>query len=209
MSFSFGNAGGEKKTGTLFGNTTAPAGGLFGGSLQQPQQSNAAAPSLFGTSTAAPATGGLFGSTTQQPPQQNAGTSLFGGALGQTQQQQQQPQAQTSSLWGQMGQAQQPQQPQQQQQQQQPQSHQQQFSNSLFGSSLQPAPGLNPVQAQSLQQTREGLPQLRQSTAQPYAGASINGHRMSIDWSLVSKLIQNRREVCHTTNPGAEQQMGS
>jgi hypothetical protein len=82
-------------------------------------------------------------------------------------------------------------------------------SNSLFGSSLQPAPGLNPVQAQSLQQTREGLPQLRQSTAQPYAGASINGHRMSIDWSLVSKLIQNRREVCHTTNPGAEQQMGS
>ncbi|KAJ4378938.1 Nucleoporin nup57 [Didymella sp. IMI 355093] len=175
MSFSFGNAGGEKKTGTLFGSTTAPAGGLFGGSLQQPQQSNAAAPSLFGTSTAAPATGGLFGSTTQQPQQQNAGSSLFGGALGQNQQQQQQqqqPQAQTSSLWGQMGQAQQPQQ-QQQQQQQQPQ----QFSNSLFGSSLQPAPGLNPVQAQSLQQTRDGLPQLRQSSAQPYAGASINGHR--------------------------------
>jgi nuclear pore complex protein Nup54 len=172
MSFSFGNTGGEKKTGTLFGSTTAPAGGLFGSSLQQPQQSNAAAPSLFGTGTAAPAAGGLFGSTTQQPQQQNAGSSLFGGALGQNQQQQQQPQAQTSSLWGQAGQAQQPQQ--QQQQQQQPQ----QFSNSLFGSSLQPAPGLNPVQAQSLQQTRDGLPQLRQSSAQPYAGASINGHRM-------------------------------
>ncbi|KAF3032765.1 hypothetical protein E8E12_003658 [Didymella heteroderae] len=175
MSFSFGNTGGEKKTGTLFGSTTAPAGGLFGGSLQQPQQSNAAAPSLFGASTAASATGGLFGSTTQQPQQQNAGTSLFSGALGQPQpQQQQQPQAQTSSLWGQMGQAQQSQQQQQQPQQQQ---QQQQFSNSLFGSSLQPAPGLNPIQAQSLQQTREGLPQLRQSTAQPYAGASINGHR--------------------------------
>ncbi|KAL1655125.1 Nucleoporin nup57 [Didymella pomorum] len=172
MSFSFGNAGGEKKTGTLFGSTTAPAGGLFGGSLQQPQQSNAAAPSLFGTSTAAPATGGLFGSTAQQPQQQNAGTSLFGGALGQTQQQQQQPPAQTSSLWGQPQQ-----QAQQQQQQQQQQQPQQQVSNSLFGSSLQPAPGLNPVQAQSLQQTREGLPQLRQSTTQPYAGASINGHR--------------------------------
>ncbi|KAF1926551.1 nucleoporin Nup44 [Didymella exigua CBS 183.55] len=173
MSFSFGNTGGEKKTGTLFGSTTAPAGGLFGGSLQQPQQSNAAAPSLFGNSTAAPATGGLFGSTQQQPQQQNAGSSLFGGALGQNQQQQQQPQAQTSSLWGQMGQAQ----PQQQQQQQQPQQQQQQFSNSLFGSSLQPAPGLNPVQAQSLQQTRDGLPQLRQSTAQHYAGASMSGHR--------------------------------
>ena len=173
MSFSFGNAGGEKKTGTLFGSTTAPAGGLFGGSLQQPQQPNAAAPSLFGTSTAAPQTGGLFGST-QQQPQQTTGSSFFGGALGQNQQPQQQqpqqqPQQQTSSLWGQTQTQQQPQQPQQQPQQ---------FSNSLFGSSLQPAPGLNPVQAQSLQQTRDGLPQLRQSTAQPYAGASTTGHRM-------------------------------
>ena len=131
MAFSFANTGGEKKTGTLFGSTTAPSGGLFGGALQQPQQSNAAGSSLFGASTAAPQTGGLFGSIQQQ---------------------------------------------QQQQQQQQPQQ-QQQFSNSLFGSSLQPAPGLNPNQAQSLQQTREGLPQLRQSTAQPYAGASISGHR--------------------------------
>ncbi|KAH6642631.1 nucleoporin complex subunit 54-domain-containing protein [Boeremia exigua] len=123
MSFSFGNTGGEKKTGTLFGSTTAPAGGLFGGLGQNQQQQ---------------------------------------------QQQQQQPQ-QTSSLWGQS-------QP-QQQQQQQPQQQQQQSNNTLFGSSLKPAPGLNPVQAQSLQQTREGLPQLRQSTAQPYAGASMNGHR--------------------------------
>ncbi|KAF2633442.1 hypothetical protein BU25DRAFT_405334 [Macroventuria anomochaeta] len=167
MSFSFGNAGGEKKTGTLFGSTTAPAGGLFGGSLQQPQQSTAAAPSLFGTSTAAPQTGGLFGST-QQQPQQNTVSNLFGGQLGQPQQQQQQSQQQTSSQWGQTQN--------QQQQQQQPQQ-QQQFGNSLFGSSLQPAPGLNPIQAQSLQQTRDGLPQLRQSTAQPYAGASISGHR--------------------------------
>ncbi|KAF1363935.1 hypothetical protein EJ07DRAFT_101163 [Lizonia empirigonia] len=118
MSFSFGNTGGEKKTGTLFGSTTAPAGGLFGGSLQQPQQ------------------------------QANTGSSSF--------------------LWGQT---------QPQQQQQQPQQQQQQFSNSLFGNSLQPAPGLNQVQAQSLQQTREGLPQLRQSTSQPYVGASISGHR--------------------------------
>ena len=170
MAFSFGNAGGEKKTGTLFGSTTAPAGGLFGSALQQPQQSNAAGSSLFGASTAAPQTGGLFGSI-QQPQQNagNAGSSLFGGTLGQNQQQQQPQQQQGSSLWGQT-------QP-QQQQQQQPQQ-QQQFSNSLFGSSLQPAPGLNPNQAQSLQQTREGLPQLRQSTAQPYAGASISGHRM-------------------------------
>ena len=179
MAFSFANTGGEKKTGTLFGSTTAPSGGLFGGALQQPQQSNAAGSSLFGASTAAPQTGGLFGSIQQPQPQQqqqNAGSSLFGGALGQNQQQQQQQQQpqqqQGSSLWGQT----QPQQQQQQQQQQQPQQ-QQQFSNSLFGSSLQPAPGLNPNQAQSLQQTREGLPQLRQSTAQPYAGASISGHR--------------------------------
>lgn len=167
MAFSFGNTGGEKKTGTLFGSTTAPAGGLFGGSLQQPQQSNASAPSLFGTSTAAPSTGGLFGST-QQQPQQNTGSSLFGGVLGGQSQQQQQPQ-QSTGLFGQT-QPQQPQQPQQQQQQQQ-------FNNSLFGNSLQPAPGLNQVQAQSLQQNRDGLPQLRQSTAQPFAGASVAGHR--------------------------------
>lgn len=166
MSFSFGNAVGERKTGTLFGSTTAPSGGLFGGALQQPQQQAAGSSSLFGTSTAAaPQTGGLFGST-QQQPQQNAGSSLFGGQLGQPQQQQQQQPAQQTSQWGQP-----------QQQQQQPPQQQQQFSNSLFGSSLQPAPGLNQVQAQSLQQTREGLPQLRQSTAQPYAGASISGHR--------------------------------
>jgi nuclear pore complex protein Nup54 len=181
MSFSFGNTGGEKKTGTLFGSTTAPSGGLFGGALQQPQaQSNTTTPSLFGNSAANTQAGGLFGST-QQQPQQNAGASLFGG---QQQQQQQQPQQQTSSLWGQTQQQQQQQQPQQQQHQQQ-----QQFSNSLFGSSLQPAPGLNPVQAQSIQQTRDGLPQLRQSTAQPYAGASINGHRTYIVEEHILRLM--------------------
>ncbi|KAJ8109289.1 hypothetical protein OPT61_g7571 [Boeremia exigua] len=165
MSFSFGNAGGEKKTGTLFGSTTAPAGGLFGGSLQQPQQSNAAAPSLFGNSMAPPQTGGLFGSV-QQQPQQNAGSGMFGGGLGQNQQQQPQQQP-SSSLWGQS----------QTQQQQHPQQQPQQFSNSLFGSSLQPAPGLNQAQAQSLQHNRDGLPQLRQSTAQHFSGTSMNGHR--------------------------------
>ncbi|KAB2104710.1 hypothetical protein AG0111_0g6880 [Alternaria gaisen] len=189
MSFSFGNtAGGEKKTGTLFGSTTAPAGGLFGQSQQQqPQQSNATqSGGLFGSSTAPQNNNNnnnnnsLFGST--QPQQQNSGSSLFG----QPQQQQQQQNA-GSSLFGQPQQQQQQQnagsslfgQPQQQQQQQQ-QGQQQQpnMGNSLFGASLQPAPVLNNVQAQSVQQQREGLPQLRQSSAQPFAGSAyMIGHR--------------------------------
>jgi nuclear pore complex protein Nup54 len=179
MSFSFGNLGStEKKTGTLFGSSTAPAGGLFGQSQQQ-QPAQQAAPSLFG-GAAAPQSGGLFGSTQQQntggsslfgqpqqqqqqQQQQNAGSSLWG----QPQQQQQQPQQNAgSSLWGQ------PQQQQQQQQQQQPA-----FNNSLFGASLQPAPALNQSQAQTIQQQRDGLPQLRQSSAQPFAAGSVSGHR--------------------------------
>ncbi|KAI4927105.1 uncharacterized protein J4E92_006269 [Alternaria infectoria] len=51
------------------------------------------------------------------------------------------------------------------------------MSNSLFGASLQPAPVLNNIQAQSIQQQREGLPQLRQSSAQPFAANTMNGHR--------------------------------
>ncbi|KAH9878757.1 hypothetical protein IAQ61_002031 [Plenodomus lingam] len=107
-------------------------------------------------------TGTLFGSTTAPP----------GGLFGQSQQQPQQQQASAtqSSLFGSTQQ--------QQQQQQQPQQQQQSnMSNSLFGASLQPAPALNNVQAQSIQQQREGLPQLRQSSAQPYAGSSVSGHR--------------------------------
>ncbi|EFQ85519.1 hypothetical protein CFE70_007778 [Pyrenophora teres f. teres 0-1] len=172
MAFSFGNAGGgEKKTGTLFGNTTAPAGSLFGQSQQQ--QTNATGTGLFG-STAAPQnnSNSLFGST--QPQQQNAGSSLFGqpqqrnagsSLFGQPQQQQNA----GSSLFGQP-------QPQQHQQGQQPQQ-QTNMSNSLFGASLQPAPILNNVQAQSIQQQREGLPQLRQSSAQPFAGSTMAGQR--------------------------------
>ncbi|OAL01756.1 hypothetical protein IQ06DRAFT_325269 [Phaeosphaeriaceae sp. SRC1lsM3a] len=182
--FSFGNVGSntattEKKTGTLFGSTTAPAGGLFGQSQQQQQPANTAQPSLFGSTVAAPQTNNLFGSSQQQntgggslfgqpqQQQQNAGSSLFG----QPQQQQQQQNA-GASLWGQ------PQQQQQQQQQQQGQQQQQPaFSNSLFGASLQPAPPLNQSQAQTLQQQRDGLPQLRQSSAQPFAAGSVSGHR--------------------------------
>ncbi|EUC38517.1 hypothetical protein COCCADRAFT_82975 [Bipolaris zeicola 26-R-13] len=159
MSFSFGNiGGGEKKTGTLFGSTTAPAGGLFGQSQQQqqqPQQSSNTGGGLFGS--AAPAqnnTTSLFGST-QPQQQQTTGSSLFG--------QPQQQQNASASLFSQ---------PQQQAQQQQPN-----MSNSLFGASLQPAPILTSVQAQSIQQQREGLPQLRQSSAQPFAGSTMSGHR--------------------------------
>jgi nuclear pore complex protein Nup54 len=185
MSFGFGNLGAsqnnaEKKTGTLFGSTTAPAGGLFGQSQQQQQPAQGG---LFGNSAAAPQSGGLFGGAQQQnsggsslfgqpqqQQQQNAGGGLGGSLFGQPQQQQQQQQQQQNagaSLWGQ---------PQQQQQQGQ-QEQQPAFSNSLFGASLQPAPPLNQSQAQSIQQQREGLPQLRQSSAQPFAGGSVNGHR--------------------------------
>jgi nuclear pore complex protein Nup54 len=186
MSFSFGNLGGnqnntEKKTGTLFGSTTAPAGGLFGNSQANNTQSGA-----FGASMAVPPqTGGLFGGTQQQntggsslfgqqPQQQNnSGGSLFGqpqqqntggGMFGQSQQQ---PQNMGGSLFGQS----------QQQQQQGQQQQQPTFNNSLFGASLQPAPPLNQSQAQTIQQQREGLPQLRQSSAQPFAAGSVNGHR--------------------------------
>jgi nuclear pore complex protein Nup54 len=181
MSFSFGNlgsnaAGGEKKTGTLFGSTTAPSGGLFGQSQQQPQQQQQSASSgLFG-GAAAPQSGGLFGASQQQnaggsslfgqpQQQQNAGSGLFG----QSQQQAQQQQQPSIPNWGM---SQQQQQQQQGQQQQQPA-----FNNSLFGASLQPAPPLNQSQAQTIQQQREGLPQLRQSSTQAFAAGSVSGHR--------------------------------
>lgn len=175
MAFSFGNPGAslgstERKTGTLFGSTTAPAGGLFGQS-QQPQQLT-----LGGSITSKPPTAGLFGGSQQQTggtslfgqsQQQNTGAGLFGGQQQQPQQQQQQNPG--ASLFGQ---------PQQQQQQSQQQAQQQPtFNNSLFGSSLQPAPSLSASQAQSVQQKREGLPQLRQSLAQPLAASTITGHR--------------------------------
>jgi nuclear pore complex protein Nup54 len=77
----------ENKFGTLFGSTTAPAGGLFGSQQQQQtsQPSTNAGQSIFGTS------------------QQNAGSSLFGGQ----QQQQQQQQPQNTSILGGLGQSQQ------------------------------------------------------------------------------------------------------
>ncbi|OAL55460.1 nucleoporin Nup44 [Pyrenochaeta sp. DS3sAY3a] len=178
MSFGFGSTasalgGAEKKTGTLFGSTSAPPGGLFAQSQQQQQQQQ---PSLFASTAAAPQSSSLFGA----PQQTNTGSSLFGQP-----QQAQQPQNAGASLFGQPQQQQQQQnagaslfsQPQQQQQQQQPQQQQPNLSNSLFGSSLQPAPLLNQVQAQSIQQQRDGLPQLRQSSSQAYTQSTVNGHR--------------------------------
>ncbi|KAF9731822.1 hypothetical protein PMIN06_007794 [Paraphaeosphaeria minitans] len=93
----FGNLGQtaqtERKTGTLFGSTTAPPGGLFGSSQNQNQQQQQ--PSLFAGSTANNQqnanTNSLFGGlnqSQQQNTQQNAGGSMFGGGLGQSQQQQ-------------------------------------------------------------------------------------------------------------------------
>ncbi|KAL6708298.1 Nucleoporin nup57 [Coniothyrium glycines] len=166
MAFSFGNVGGgEKKTGTLFGSTTAPAGGLFGQSQnQQAQQPNATQPSLFGSTAAAPQTGSLFGAPQQQ--QQPTSQSLFGQP--QQQQQQQQQQNPGTSLFGQ---------PQQQPQQQAQQQQQPNLSNSLFGASLNPAPVLNNTQAQSLQQQQNSLPQLRQSSTQPFTSSTLSGHR--------------------------------
>lgn len=158
MAFSFGNvgaAGGDKKTGNLFSNSTAPTGGLFSQSQQQQtQQSNATGPSLFGSTAAPQNNNSLFGQPQQQ---QNAGFSLFS-------------------------------QPQQQQQQQQQGQQQQQpnMGNSLFGTSFQPAPVPNNAQMQSLQQQREGLPQLRQSSAQPFAGSTMTGHSMEILISIAT-----------------------
>ncbi|KAF2660141.1 hypothetical protein K491DRAFT_754766 [Lophiostoma macrostomum CBS 122681] len=103
MSFSFAGVnnslgGTERKTGTLFGSTAAPAGGLFGTQQQQTAPTQQPAPSLFGSTAA---------------PQQNTGSSLFGqvpsnqgstlfGASQQQQQQQQQAQSQnlTNSVFG-------------------------------------------------------------------------------------------------------------
>jgi nuclear pore complex protein Nup54 len=80
---SFGNFGNtERRTGTLFGSTTAPPGGLFNTSQNAPAQS-----SLFGSTATQSNTGGIFGAPQLQ--QQNQGSTLFG-----TSQQQPQPQAQ-------------------------------------------------------------------------------------------------------------------
>ena len=178
----FGNQA-EKKTGTLFGSTTAPPGGLFGQSQSQPtQQQNTG--NLFGASqpTQQPNTGNLFGASQPANTGANTGGGLFGGAQQQQQQQQagslfgqsqQQPQQQQQSTGGLFGQT--------QQQQQQPNP-----SNSLFGGRLQPAPSLTAAQAQQLQQSQQGLPQLRQSTKESWASGSLSGHSM-----LVPKVILN------------------
>ncbi|KAF2640501.1 hypothetical protein P280DRAFT_451246 [Massarina eburnea CBS 473.64] len=161
----FGNLGGglgqpERKTGTLFGSTTAPPGGLFGQSQQQPASSAPATGGLFGaTNTAAPQqqnTGGMFSAS-----QNNAPSGIFGGA------QQNQP----GGMFAQS---------QQQNQQQQPS-----LNNSLFGGLLQPAPTLTQNQIQQLQQSQQGLPNLRQSTKDPWANASFSGHR---EKSVVEQL---------------------
>ncbi|KAL0255937.1 hypothetical protein I308_100748 [Cryptococcus tetragattii IND107] len=84
-----------KPAGGLFGSTAAPApatgggGGLFGSTLQQPQQPQQQQQQggLFGSTTQPAQTGGLFGSTAQQPQQpqqQQQGGGLFGN-LGQSQ----------------------------------------------------------------------------------------------------------------------------
>ncbi|KAF1997216.1 hypothetical protein P154DRAFT_296345 [Amniculicola lignicola CBS 123094] len=91
MAFSFGGLGSvpaERKTGTLFGNTAAPAGGLFGQSQQQ-QQPAQSQPSggLFGAPAQQSTGGSLFGaSQQQQQQQQNQGGSLFGASQQQPQQ---------------------------------------------------------------------------------------------------------------------------
>ncbi|KAF2118888.1 nucleoporin complex subunit 54-domain-containing protein [Lophiotrema nucula] len=163
MSFSFGNLGSstaqpERRTGTLFGATQAPAGGLFS---QQP------------TSSAA----GLFGSTTATAPQQQQSTGGLFGASQQPQQQQQQ--QNTGGLFNSMGQQQQQNAGQgmfgASQQQQQPQ--QPNLSNSLFGGKLLPQPSLSQAQQQALQQSQQGLPQLRQSSNAPFAHSQMSGSR--------------------------------
>jgi nuclear pore complex protein Nup54 len=233
MAFSFGNlgsntGGAEKKTGTLFGSTTAPPGGLFGQpSQQQPQTNTTQQPStggLFGSSTQPSNTGGLFGGSTQQT---TTGGGLFGstqpqntGAFGASTQQPStgqglfgQPQQQNSGTGSLFGQPQiqtnpgvslfsPPQQP--HQQAQQPPN----LSNSLFGASLQPAPSLNQSQAQSVQQQREGLPQLRQSSAQPYASSSINGHSTRITSRIGISLTIRRRKVGRRADTRLKQQVG-
>ncbi|KAF2463638.1 uncharacterized protein BDR25DRAFT_297756 [Lindgomyces ingoldianus] len=93
--FNFGNPNPnpEKRTGTLFGSTIGPPGGLFAQSQQN--AASQPAPSLF-SSTAAPQAGagqfpmsqqnpGLFGASQQQQQQQQqhhmSNNSIFGGKL--------------------------------------------------------------------------------------------------------------------------------
>ncbi|KAM5531765.1 hypothetical protein V8D89_014535 [Ganoderma adspersum] len=156
----FGGGKPAGQTGGLFGqNATQPAGSLFGGPQQQPQQQGttsafggfgqpatqnqpAQGTSLFGSTAQNTGTGtGLFGSTAQNTG--TMGTNLFG----QTQQGQQQQPAQGTSLFG-GGAFGQPQQ--QQQQQQQP-------ATGLFGQSTtqQPAGGLFGQQQPQQQQQQQ------------------------------------------------------
>ncbi|KAF2261632.1 hypothetical protein CC78DRAFT_499758 [Lojkania enalia] len=148
--FNFGNLGQtERKTGTLFGSTSAPTVGPFS-SQQNTGSQPAQQPSLFGsTTTATPQinTGGLFGSSQQQNtgssifdshPQQNVGSGMFGAS------------------------------------QQQPQ---QSLNTSIFGGLLQPAPMLSQPQRDQLKQSQQGLPQLRQSSTAPFASTAMAGTR--------------------------------
>ncbi|KAF2734030.1 hypothetical protein EJ04DRAFT_437929 [Polyplosphaeria fusca] len=170
--FNFGGSlgGTERKTGTLFGSTTAPPGGLFAQSQQQqqqqqpqPQQNATSGPSLFGaTATTGGNTGGLFNQ------QQNMGSTVFNnnppqgqGVFGSSQQQQQQALLQ--------------------QQQQQQSQQQQTMANSLFGGRLMPAPSLTAQQQQSVLQQREGLPQLRHTAGAPLASGYMAGEKSVIE----------------------------
>jgi nuclear pore complex protein Nup54 len=180
MSSLFANLGnpGEKKTGTLFGSTTAPAGGLFGNS-QQPAQP---AGGLFGGSTASgqqQPQNTLFGATTQPQQQQQQQQTGSGGLFASSQNN-------TGSGGGLFGQSQQiPQQPQQQN-----------FNNSLFGGMMLPVPTLNPQQAQAVQQAQHGLPQLRQSAQQPFKPAFLPGQSTYSHSSMeYDDLTRRRRKV--------------
>ncbi|KAF2710897.1 hypothetical protein K504DRAFT_429276 [Pleomassaria siparia CBS 279.74] len=94
----FSNTGGERKTGTLFGNTTGPPGGLFANSQQQQQPPQQSGGGLFSN------TGGglLGGQQQQQQQQQNLGGSLFNQSQQPQpqQQQQQQQQGMSNTIFG-------------------------------------------------------------------------------------------------------------
>ncbi|KAF2274288.1 uncharacterized protein EI97DRAFT_435374 [Westerdykella ornata] len=173
----FGSLGGtsggttERKTGTLFGSTSAPSTGLFAQNQQQnaPQQQTS---SLFGAPK--PAAGGLFGASQTQQSQQPSG-GLFGASQSQPAQSSLfgNPAPGTSSLFGNTQQ-------QQQQQQQQP------LGSSFFGTTLQPAPSLPQLAAQQLQQSQQGLPPLRQTANSQFASTLVSGQR---EKSVVDQMI--------------------
>ncbi|KAK3216680.1 hypothetical protein GRF29_1g639429 [Pseudopithomyces chartarum] len=140
-------APGERKTGTMFGSTTTPAGGAFGNSQNQTQQ-----PSLFGASAANTQqnnnAGGGFGGFGQSQQNNNAG-GAFGGGFGQSQQFSQQ-------------------------QQQQQQNN---MNVSVMGGLVRAAPSLDPSRVQQLQQQQQALPKLRQSVADKFTNTYIDGTR--------------------------------